>query len=105
MPPPLHQLLVLEAFGGSVFSEAGLAVLFVLGVAAFEEIDARVALECEDMGGDAVEEPAVVADHHGAAGKSVKAVFEGNYAEYEENRKMRLGDAEPRLFKYKKLME
>ncbi|MBR1522043.1 MAG: energy-dependent translational throttle protein EttA [Bacteroidales bacterium] len=31
--------------------------------------------------------------------------FEGNYAEYEENRKMRLGpDAAPKRFKYKKLM-
>jgi energy-dependent translational throttle protein EttA len=31
--------------------------------------------------------------------------FEGNYAEYEENRKARLGNAEPKRFKYKKLME
>ena len=32
--------------------------------------------------------------------------FEGNYQEYEENRKLRLGpDAAPRRFKYKKLME
>jgi ATPase subunit of ABC transporter with duplicated ATPase domains len=31
--------------------------------------------------------------------------FEGNYQEYEENRKMRLGDTEPKRFKYKKLME
>ena len=31
--------------------------------------------------------------------------FEGNYAEYEENKKMRLGDVEPKRFKYKKLME
>ena len=32
--------------------------------------------------------------------------FEGNYAEYEENRRLRLGpDAEPKRFKYKKLME
>ncbi len=32
--------------------------------------------------------------------------FEGNYAEYEENRKLRLGpNAEPKRFKYKKLME
>ena len=29
--------------------------------------------------------------------------FEGNYAEYEENRKKRLGDNEPRRIKYKKL--
>ena len=31
--------------------------------------------------------------------------FEGNYQEYEANRKMRLGDTEPKRFKYKKLME
>ena len=30
--------------------------------------------------------------------------FEGNYAEYEENRKARLGNAEPTRFRYKKLM-
>ena len=30
--------------------------------------------------------------------------FEGNYQEYEANRKMRLGDTEPKRFKYKKLM-
>ena len=31
--------------------------------------------------------------------------FEGSYSEYEENRKMRLGDTEPKRFKYKKLTE
>ena len=31
--------------------------------------------------------------------------FEGSYSEYEENRRMRLGNAEPKRFKYKKLME
>ena len=31
--------------------------------------------------------------------------FEGSYSEYEENKKMRLGNAEPKRFKYKKLME
>ena len=30
--------------------------------------------------------------------------FEGSYSEYEENRKARLGDDEPKRFKYKKLM-
>lgn len=30
--------------------------------------------------------------------------FEGSYSEYEENRKARLGDEEPKRFKYKKLM-
>ena len=31
--------------------------------------------------------------------------FEGGYTEYEENKKKRLGDVQPKRFKYKKLME
>ena len=31
--------------------------------------------------------------------------FDGNVSEYEENKKRRLGDTEPKRFKYKKLME
>ena len=38
-------------------------------------------------------------------GDSQVYFFEGSYSEYEENRKARLGDAEPKRFKYKKLME
>ena len=38
-------------------------------------------------------------------GEGKVVFFEGNYQEYEENRKMRLGDTEPKRFKYKKLME
>ena len=38
-------------------------------------------------------------------GDSNVVFFEGNYAEYEENRKARLGKTEPKRFKYKKLME
>ena len=37
-------------------------------------------------------------------GDSQVYFFEGSYSEYEENRKARLGDAEPKRFKYKKLM-
>jgi len=37
-------------------------------------------------------------------GEGKVVFFEGNYQEYEENRKMRLG-SEPKRFKYKKLME
>ena len=38
-------------------------------------------------------------------GDSQVYFFEGSYSEYEENRKMRLGaDAEPKRFKYKKLI-
>ena len=38
-------------------------------------------------------------------GDSQVVFFEGNYQEYEENRKMRMGNTEPKRFKYKKLME
>ena len=31
--------------------------------------------------------------------------FDGNYSEYEENKKARLGNVEPKRFKYKKLMD
>ncbi len=37
-------------------------------------------------------------------GDSKVYFFEGSYSEYEENRKLRLGDSEPKRFKYKKLM-
>lgn len=38
-------------------------------------------------------------------GDSQVYFFEGTYSEYEENKKKRLGDEEPKMFKYKKLME
>jgi ATPase subunit of ABC transporter with duplicated ATPase domains len=38
-------------------------------------------------------------------GNSQVYFFEGDYTEYEENKKKRLGDVSPRRFKYKKLME
>lgn len=38
-------------------------------------------------------------------GDSKVVFFEGNYAEYEENRKLRMGNEAPKRFKYKKLME
>ncbi|MDD2293560.1 MAG: energy-dependent translational throttle protein EttA [Bacteroidales bacterium] len=38
-------------------------------------------------------------------GDSKVYFFEGTYSEYEENKKRRLGSAEPKRFKYKKLME
>ena len=38
-------------------------------------------------------------------GDSQVYFFEGSYSEYEENKKKRLGNTEPKRFKYKKLME
>ncbi len=37
-------------------------------------------------------------------GDSQVFVFEGSYSEYEENKKMRMGDVEPKRIRYKKLM-
>ncbi len=37
-------------------------------------------------------------------GDSQVSFFEGNYSEYEENKKKRLGDAEPKRIRYKKLV-
>ncbi|HRG03802.1 MAG TPA: energy-dependent translational throttle protein EttA [Paludibacteraceae bacterium] len=37
-------------------------------------------------------------------GDSQVFVFEGSYSEYEENKKMRLGDVEPKRIRYKKLL-
>ena len=38
-------------------------------------------------------------------GDSQVVFFDGNYSEYEENKKLRLGNVEPKRFKYKKLMD
>jgi hypothetical protein len=47
--------------------------LELAALVALEPDDLAVALEGEDVGGDAVEEPAIVADDHRAAGKSSSA--------------------------------
>src|SRR4051812_36778720 len=44
---------------------------------AFEPFDVAVPFEGEDVGGEAVEEEAVVADHHRAAGEILERVLEG----------------------------
>src|SRR5436190_3660661 len=49
---------------GALFAQALLLVGLVLLVVAVEESPLRVAFGGEDVGRDAVEEPAVVADHH-----------------------------------------
>jgi hypothetical protein len=49
------------------------AECLVVGEVALEEADLAVALEGEDVRGDAVQEPAVVADHHDAAGERLQA--------------------------------
>ena len=51
-------------------------VLFVILEIALEPFDMAVAFEGQDMGGDAVEEPAVMADDHGAAGEILQRLFQ-----------------------------
>src|SRR3954454_20318332 len=64
-----------RAVGGG--AEAFVAVGFVFGVVAFEENDLGVTFEREDVGGEAVEEPAVVADDDAAAGEVFQGFLEG----------------------------
>src|SRR5579884_3115230 len=64
----------MRAFG--LFAEPFLPVGFVLAVVAFEPDDAAVALEGQDVGGDTVQEPAVVAAHDGAAAEGFEPFFQ-----------------------------
>src|SRR5215216_5729465 len=58
-------------------AEAAMPVRLVILVVALEPDDAAVAFEREDVRGDAIEEPAVVADHHGAPRVIEQRLFEG----------------------------
>ena len=68
--------LYLMRWGWSV-AQLLLPPRLVLAEVALEPAHLAVALEGEDVGGDAVEEPAVVADHHRAAGERLEGVLEG----------------------------
>ena len=57
-------------------AQAALAVRLVVLVVALEPFDVAVALEGQDVGRDAVQEPAIVADDHGAAGEAVQRLFQ-----------------------------
>ena len=59
-----------------VLAVAPLEVRDVLLVVALEPHHLRVALEGEDVRRDAVEEPAIVRDHHGAAGKAQQRLLQ-----------------------------
>src|SRR5882724_9683605 len=72
-----RQLLVLHPMrNDAVLPEAAHLVFFVVLEIALEPFDMALAFEGEDMSGDAVEEPAVMADDHGAAGKILQRLFE-----------------------------
>src|SRR5215813_1610567 len=64
------ELLVLDPVrNGGVDPQSALLVFLVVLKVALEPFDVAVVLEGQDVGGDAVEEPAVVADDHRAAGE------------------------------------
>src|SRR5262249_7599789 len=69
--------LVLDAMRlVGVFAFATLVVLGVFLIVAFEPDDFRIALERQDVRGDAVEEPAIVRNHDSAAGEREQRFFE-----------------------------
>ena len=57
-------------------AETALPVGFVVLVVALEPHRLAVAFEREDVRGDAIEKPAIVADDHGAAGVVEQRLFE-----------------------------
>ena len=57
-------------------AEPAFAVALVIGVIALKPDRLAVALESEDVGGDAIQEPAAVGDDDGAAGIIDKPFFE-----------------------------
>src|SRR5271169_5571016 len=71
------QLLVLHPMRyDGILAQPPHLVLFVILEIAFEPFDMAVAFEGQHVGGNAVEEPAVVADDHGAAGEILQRLFE-----------------------------
>ncbi len=60
----------------AVEAEAPLLVFLVVREIALEPLDMAVSLERQHVGGDAVEEEAVVADDDGAAGELQQGLFE-----------------------------
>src|SRR5260370_15404009 len=76
LPLP-RKLLVFDALRNNrLDAQPAHLVLLVVLVIAFEPLDTAVALESENVGGDAVEKPAVVADDDGAAGKILERLFQ-----------------------------
>src|SRR3954453_1754402 len=75
--PLARELLVFDAMGnGRVGPQPAHLVLLVILEIALEPLDVAVALEREDVGGDTVQEPAIVADDDGAAGKILERLFQ-----------------------------
>src|SRR6201996_3904045 len=72
-----RQLLVLDPVrDDGVLAEPAHLVFFVVLEIALEPFDMAVAFEGQDVGSDAVEEPAIMADDDGAAGKILQRLFQ-----------------------------
>src|SRR6185436_20542465 len=69
---PVFYAMRLLGFHAEALAAIGLVVLVV----ALEPHDAALALECEHVCGDAVQEPAIVADHDGTAGEADERLLE-----------------------------
>ena len=70
------ELAIANALG--LFNAQSLGfVHFIVGIAAFKEEHIAVAFEGQNVCADAIEEPAVVADHYGATGEAFEAFFQG----------------------------
>ncbi len=69
-------LYLMRCGWSAVGAETALLVDFVVLIVAFEPLDVAVAFEGEDVRRDAIEEPAVVRDHDGAAGEVEQRLFE-----------------------------
>jgi len=75
MKSVFHQLAVTDALG--LFQTEALELVgLVVGVASFKEEHAAVSLISQDVGADAVQEPAVVADDHSTACKVLQAFLQ-----------------------------
>lgn len=65
-----RDLAILESVGLFGFcAESATSIFFVTGPVAVVEVHFRIAFEREDVRGEAIEEPTIVADDHGGAGE------------------------------------
>ena len=70
------QFLVLDAVGLiGLITQAAAPVSLIPGIVALEPYDIALTLVGEDMGGNAIEKPAVVRDNDGTAGKVEQRFF------------------------------
>src|SRR3954470_14764375 len=77
MPRSPRQLLVLHAMrNDAVLAEPAHLVLLVVLEVALEPFDMAVAFEGQDMRGDAVEKPAIMANNDGAAGEILQRLLQ-----------------------------